>query len=199
MFIVGLNGSPNTEGNTSFLVNKVLNECEKLGAETVLFDIGKIMGKQKNGFCTVCSNPCSGKCYQDTKLEKVFETMRKADGIVVGSPVYFGSVSAQLKAMFDKTRKVRVDKWLYNKVGVGVAVGASKFGGQETTIKAMHDMMLVNGMMIIGDGYIEDDCGHHGICAVKPAKDDEFAAKRAKITAKRLVEVCKATESIRKK
>lgn len=102
-----------------------------------------------------------------------------------------------MKAMFDKTRIVRANKWLYNKVGLCLSVGGSKYGGEETTIKAMQDMMLVNGMIIVGDGYIDDDCGHQGICATRPAKEDENAIKRAVISAKRLAEVCKATESIR--
>lgn len=197
MYIAGLNGSPNKDGNTAFLVKKVLEECEKAGAETVLLDMGKIMGEQKSPFCTVCSTPCTGICYKGTRLEEAFEILRKADGIVIGSPVYFGSVSAQLKAMFDKTRKVRVNKWLYNKVGLGVSVGTSRFGGQEATLKAMHDMMLVNGMIIVGDGFIDDDCGHHGVCAQRPASGDENAVKRAVISAKRLIEVCRATEGIR--
>ncbi|MDF2985777.1 MAG: NADPH-dependent reductase [Eubacterium sp.] len=199
MYIVGLNGSPNKDGNTSFLVNTVLEECTKLGAETIFIELGKIMGELKNSYCTVCSNPCTGNCYKGTDLEEAFRILKKADGIVIGSPVYFGSVSAQLKAMFDKTRKVRANKWLYNKVGLGVSVGTSRFGGQETTLKAMHDMMLVNGMIIVGDGYIDDDCGHHGVCAMRPANEDENAKKRAAISARRMVEVCKATECIREK
>ena len=58
-------------------------------------------------------------------------------------------------------------------------------------------VMLVNGMIIVGDGYIDDDCGHHGVCAMRPARDDENAVKRAVISAKRMVEVCRATEGIR--
>lgn len=197
MKIVGLNGSPNNDGNTSFLVSKVLEECSIRGAQTIMLNVGTIMDQQKKGFCTVCQSPCEGVCYKATKLEEAFEILRNADGLVIGSPVYFGSVSAQLKAMFDKTRKVRANKWLYNKVGICVSVGGSKYGGEETTIKAMQDMMLVNGMIIIGDGYIDDDCGHQGVCATRPASQDENAIKRTVIAAKRLVEVCKATESLR--
>ena len=58
-------------------------------------------------------------------------------------------------------------------------------------MKALHDMMLVHGMTIVGDGYIGDDCGHHGGSAQRPAKEDEFALKRASILAKRLVDACK--------
>ncbi len=197
VYIVGLNGSPNVDGNTGFLVKKVLEECEARGAKTILLNVGKIMQEQKCGFCTVCSNPCTGNCYKGTKLEEAFEILRNADGVVVASPVYFGSVSAQLKAMFDKTRKVRANKGLYNKVGLCMAVGASHYGGEETTIKAMHDMMLINGMIIVGDGYIDDNCGHQGVCATRPAQEDEEAIKRAVMSAKRLIEVCKSTESIR--
>jgi multimeric flavodoxin WrbA len=197
MNIVGLNGSPNNNGNTSFLVNKVLEECSVRGAQTLMLNVGNIMNDQKTSFCTVCSSPCTGVCYKGTKLEEAFEILKNADGIVIGSPVYFGSMTAQLKAMFDKTRMVRANKWLYNKVGLCVSVGGSKYGGEETAIKAMHDMMLVNGMIIIGDGYIDDDCGHHGICATRPAQDDENALKRTVIAAKRLVEVCKATQGTR--
>ena len=57
VYIVGLNGSPNVEGNTSFLVKKVLEECEARGAKTILLNVGKIMQEQKCGFCMVCSNP----------------------------------------------------------------------------------------------------------------------------------------------
>jgi len=45
-------------------------------------------------------------------LEEAYEILKKADAIVMGSPVYFGSVSAQLKAFFDKTRKLRSEKAL---------------------------------------------------------------------------------------
>jgi len=72
-----------------------------------------------------------------------------------------------------------------------VTVGGARFGGQETTMKALHDIMLVHGMTIVGDGYVGDDCGHHGVCAQQPADKDEFAIKRAKILGRRLVDVCK--------
>ena len=198
MLIIGLNGSPNRNGNTKFLINAVLEKAKSLGAQTSILEVPELVNSAKHGFCTACSTPCSGVCYNGTKLEEAFEAIRRADGIVLGSPVYFGSVSAQLKAFFDKTRKLRGEKGLYNKVAAGVTVGTSKYGGQETTMKALHDIMLVQGMIIVGDGYIDDDCGHHGVCAHRPAKDDDYAIKRAEIVAKRLVEVCEQTVSLRK-
>lgn len=192
MLIVGLNGSPNKNGNTKFLLEKVMESAGNRGADTAIIEVAEIMGNLENSFCTVCSNPCSGKCYKGTKLEEAFELLKKADGIIFGSPVYFGSISAQLKAFFDKSRKLRGEKSLCNKVAAGVTVGASKYGGQETTMKALHDIMLVQGMIIVGDGFIDDDCGHQGVCAQRSAENDDFAVRRAEILGKRMVEVCRA-------
>lgn len=197
MLIVGLNGSPNKNGNTKFLMKKVMEKAESLGAETAILEVPELLNSAKHSFCTACTNPCTGVCYADTGLAEAYELLKRADGIVFGTPVYFGSVSGQLKAFFDKTRKLRVEKALYNKVGAGLTVAASKYGGQETTMKALHDIMLVHGMTIVADGYGEDDCGHHGVCAQRPAEGDDFAMRRAAILAKRLVEVCKATASLR--
>jgi multimeric flavodoxin WrbA len=175
-----------------------MEKAESLGADTAIIEVDQVLGTARHGFCKVCSNPCSAACFKSTELEKVFELMAKADGIVFGSPVYFGSITGQLKAFFDKTRYLRNRKALYNKVAAGVTVATSKYGGQETTMKALHDIMLVHGMIIVADGFGEDDCGHHGVCAHRPASEDEFAIKRAEILGKRLVEVCRATEGLRK-
>ena len=198
MLLVGLNGSPNKDGNTKFLLGKVLDQAKSLGADTAILETSELLNSAKHSFCVVCSNPCSGVCYKGTKLEEAFELLKKADGVVFGSPVYFGSMSGQMKAFFDKTRKLRGEKVLYNKVAAGVTVATSKYGGQETTMKALHDIMLVHGMILVADGYGEDDCGHHGVCAHRPAQNDEFAIKRAEILGKRLVEVCEASAQLRK-
>lgn len=197
MLIVGLNGSPNKNGNTKILLEKVISTAKKLGAETKILEVSEIFKGVSQPFCTVCSNPCSGQCFHGTNLEGAFDLLKQADGVVLGSPVYFGSVSGQLKAFFDKSRKLRGEKGLYNTVGAGVTVGNSRFGGQETTMKALHDIMLVQGMIIVGDGYLENDCGHHGVCAQRPGAEDSYALQRAEILGKRLVEVCEATNSLR--
>ena len=191
MLIIGINGSCNVNGNTKFLLNKVLSKAESLGSKTAVIDVGEIMKDLKIPYCNACSNPCSKVCYKGTKLEEVYALMSSADAIVFGSPVYFGTVSAQLKAFFDKTRALRAEKKLYNKYGAALAVAASKYGGQETTIKALHDMMLVQGMLVVGDGYIDDDCGHQGVAAQRLAENDTIGINRAEILGKRLFELCR--------
>ena len=197
MFIVGINGSPDKEGNTAYLLNSILKNINSQGAETKVLNAGELLQSCENKFCIACSSPCSGVCYEETKLEESFEILKKADGIIIGSPVYFGTVSAQIKSFFDKTRKLRTEKALYNTIGAGITVAASKYGGQETTIRTIHDMMLVHGMIIIGDGFRDADCGHYGVCAHRPSDTDANADKRYQVLAKRMVEVCEATMKLR--
>ncbi len=198
MLIVGLNGSPNSEGNTSALLKMVLKEAEAKGSEIKVIPVSKIMIKQKQPFCIACSSPCDARCYEGTELADAFEIIKKADALILASPVYFGTVTGQLKAFWDKTRKLRSDKNLINTLGSALSCGAARFGGQETTIKAMYDMMIIQGMIIVGDGYSDDDSGHHGVCAQQPSVEDLNAEARAIVLGKRLVEVAKETNLLRK-
>lgn len=198
MLVVGINGSPNKDGNTADLIRLALKETEKRGAETKEIYLQEALDAVDNPYCTVCSPRCQGQCYQNTPLEALYDTISKADALLLGSPVYFGTVSAQLKGFWDKTRKLRGEKALLNTVGGAITVGNARFGGQETTSRALYDLMLVQGMIIVGDGYEEDDAGHHGAFAQRPALEDEFAKKRTIILAKRIVQVAEATKSIRK-
>lgn len=187
MYIVAVNGSPSKNGNTVFLLQEVLKYAEKLGAKVEMIHAMEAVMSSRTPFCVNCSSPCNRSCYKGTAFEEEIDKLKKADAIVIGSPVYFGSVSAQLKAFFDKMRDVRAGRVLVGKKCAGVACGHSRFGGQETTLRAIHDIALVLGMTIVGDGIVEIDAGHHGVCSAAPAAQDEFAIKRAEILAKRLM------------
>ncbi len=197
VYIVGINGSPQREGDTAAMLRVALEVAREIGAETELLHVVDAIADQKRPFCVNCTVPCSGVCLKNTKLGEAFDKMRRADGLIIGSPVYFGTVSGQLKSFFDKSRMVRTEKGLLNVVGAGLTVGAARFGGQETTLRAIHDIMLVHGMMVVGDGYLMDDCGHHGGCAQRPALNDQFGLARTRVVAKRIVQVAEATKGIR--
>lgn len=197
MLILAINGSPNKDGNTAYMLETALQEVRSLGAEGVLIHAAEVLRDVKVPFCIACSNPCEGKCYRGTALEEAFNLMQRADGIIVGSPVYFCTVSAQLKGFWDKTRKLRTAKVLVNKIGGALAVGGARFGGQETTLRAIHDMMLCQGLTVIGDGYSEDDAGHQGGCCQKPAREDQEGLKRTRVLARRVFQVAEATKGLR--
>jgi multimeric flavodoxin WrbA len=82
-------------------------------------------------------------------------------------------------------------------VGGALTSGGARFGGQETTLRTIHTMMLIQGMIVIGDSH-EKSPGHHGVNAAQPAQEDANALKRASLMGKRMVQVCEATVSLRK-
>lgn len=79
-----------------------------------------------------------------------------------------------------------------------VTTGGTRFGGQETALRALHDLMLVQGMILVGDGHGAADAGRHGCCAQSPASDDENAVRRAEIPARRVIEAARATSVLRR-
>lgn len=198
MLIIGLNGSPNPDGNTAFLLNMALEKVRSSGPAVELLHAASLVASQKYPYCRACASPCPGRCYRGSDLEHAFQQLASADAVIAASPVYFGTVSAQLKGFWDKTRKLRTEKALLNTVGAAIAVGAARFGGQETTLKALHDMMMVQGMIIIGDGHHSGDAGHQGACATAPAVDDHNAARRIDLLALRVVDVARATAGLRR-
>lgn len=179
------------------LLEVALEAARGKNTEAKLLHVAELLADQKNPFCVQCSDPCQGKCAEGTKLGEAFRLLRKADGILVASPVYFGTVSGQLKAFWDKGRSLRRERALLNVVGGALVVGGARFGGQETTLRALHDMMLVQGMTVVGDGG-EEDCGHQGACAQRPVQEDQLALQRARILARRVVAVAEATMPLRR-
>lgn len=187
MYIVALNGSHNDNGNTTYLLNEVLKHCKDAGAQTELISVHNAVKSAKGPFCINCSSPCSKMCYKGTLLEETFEKVTKADFVIFGSPVYFGSMSAQMKAFFDKTRAVRAEKAWLGKPMAGVTVGATKYGGQERTLDAIHSCALVLGMTVVGNSS-GVTAGHFGVSAQRPAQTDEYAIGACKTLAECILE-----------
>ena len=100
--IIGINGSPNKEGNTSVLMAEALAVCAKMGADVQLIRCSEALKGLKAPFCVHCQSPCQSGV-QGNHWKGITEL--GADGII-GSPVYFETVSGQLKP-WDKTRTLR--------------------------------------------------------------------------------------------
>jgi multimeric flavodoxin WrbA len=196
MYILAINGSPNRNGNTALLLRAVLDAAGEEGVEGRLIQVMDAVKGQKMPFCVACSSPCKEACHdKDTGLKDACDALEAAAAVVLGSPVYFGTVSAQLKALWDKTRAIRTRRSLVGKPAAAVSVGAARFGGQETTLKALHDMLLIQGMSVVGEGTDDTDAGHQGLCAQKPAEEDSYAMERARILGKRLAQEVKKAAS----
>ncbi len=95
------------------------------------------------------------------------EDFVEAAGIIAGSPVYFGTMAAQLKCVFDDFVGIR--KKMENKVGAAFATAGDATGGKETTIFSIIQALLIYGMIIVGDPL--SATGHYGTACVG-APDD---------------------------
>ncbi|MDD6214400.1 MAG: NAD(P)H-dependent oxidoreductase [Firmicutes bacterium] len=184
MYILAINGSPDNNGNTAFLLKEILSHCK--GAECEIVNAGEAVASARQPFCVSCSNPCSKACFKGTMLEEVFDKITRADFVIFASPVYFGSMSAQLKALFDKTRAIRGEKLWLGKPMAAVSVGASKYGGEERTVDHIQSCALVLGMHVIGNSS-ELGMGHFGVSAHRPADKDEYAIAQCKSLANAII------------
>ena len=186
-----INGSPNSEkGNCGAIVKKIEEIMAEQGASCKIINSVEVLKTMKFPFCTACMTPCEAVCSKGTALENAFDIVREAEGVIMISPVYFGSISGELKALWDLFRYLRREKAFYNKFGAAVSVGATKFGGQETALRTMHEMMMVQGMLIAGDAYGEN-MGHFGAAFVRPAVNDSEGIKSLERTVMRMIEITK--------
>lgn len=116
--------------------------------------------------CEGCAN--EEKCVNDETANQINKVLKKADVILAVTPVYFGSMTSQLKALFDKTLPLRRNGFLLkNKFGAAISVGKSRNGGQELALKDIHSWMFIHGMRVVGDN------GHFGGTVVADFENDE--------------------------
>ena len=153
MKVIGFNGSARKDGNTAVLIQKVFDELEVEGIQTTLVNLGP---QSVNGClaCMKCHDNKDGHCVQKKDaLNDWLDEMKTADGIVLGTPVYFANISGQLKCFMDRTGMVaRANGNLFQrKVGAGV-VAARRAG----TVYAFHSLnayFTIAEMIVVGSTY----------------------------------------------
>jgi len=99
-----------------------------------------------------------------------------SDGIIAGSPVYFGTMTAEMKEVFDKFVGIR--RQMGDKIGAAFATSGDESGGKETTLMSIIQAMLIYGMIVIGDPL--DATGHYGV-ACKGPPNQQTAVNAAKL------------------
>ncbi len=108
-----------------------------------------------------------------------------ADGLIVGSPVYFGTMAAQLKMVLDGFVGVR--KKMENKVGAAFATAGDASGGKETTMMSIIQALMIYGMIIVGDPM--SATGHYGTACV--GAPDAGVRENAQRLGRRVAELVK--------
>ena len=151
--LLGVSGSPKKKGsNTTQMVAAALEGAATLGGvETELVELGKLKIEQCTG-CRACRKQEVPYCSViDDDMNPLYPKVMEADGIILGSPVYFASVTALTKAFMDRTTCLggSVGFAMKYKVGAGITVGGTRHGGQELTLAMIRNYFLMMGGILV--------------------------------------------------
>jgi len=176
MKVLGITCSLRKGGNTEILIRETLSSAKEAGAEVELLTlIGKEI-KPCDG-CGTCRK--EGECHIKDDMQPIYEKLLEAEGIILGTPVYFWNMTGQAKVLLDRTYCLRHPRFkLQNKVG-GIVVVAGRRGLANTAMSIQ--TYFVAHHMIVADSVA-------GLGNVKGSvKKDEYAMKGAWETGKQLV------------
>ncbi|MDX9880898.1 MAG: flavodoxin family protein [Prolixibacteraceae bacterium] len=153
MKVLGINGSPRKGGNTEILIKTVFAELEKEEIDTELVQIGN---KPVHGCtaCGKCREVLNGRCQiKNDLINQLIEKMVQADGIILGSPVYFADVTSEMKALIDVSGYVTRGNGHLLKRKVGAAVIVERRGGSIHAFETINNFFLINQMIVPGSNY----------------------------------------------
>jgi multimeric flavodoxin WrbA len=186
--IVGICGSPRQQA-TEHVLREALRMLEERGFETRFWSV-----RGKNvGFCTHCDYCLKNKeCVFKDDMQELYALLKDADGIVFATPVYNGGISAQTKTVMDRCRAVvAADKDFFKfKIGMGIALGGDRVGGQEAALQQIHTFYILNGMIPVSGGFFGANLGATFWTkdTLEGAKQDEEGFRSLKKTVKRFAE-----------
>ncbi|MBQ6850037.1 MAG: flavodoxin family protein [Oscillospiraceae bacterium] len=164
MKVLLISGSPRKEGNTAIALNEMVKVFEKEGIETEIMHIG---GKDIRG-CIACGK-CRqlGHCVFDDAVVEAGKKLAQADGLVVGSPVYYASANGTVTSFMDRLFYSNSSDL---RMKVGAAIAVARRGGQTTTFDQLNKYFTISGMPVASGQYWN---GVHGSAPGEAEQDSE--------------------------
>ncbi len=146
MKVLAINGSPRKNGNTQVMIDEAAKPLMRAGVKVEFVSVRDYDIRP----CDACEE-CYTKPWQcpikDDAL-KLLRKMAKADGLIIGSPVYGADVTAQLKALMDRSVIPYNIQAFKDKVGAAISVGAGAHGGQELAVLQIMTFFAFHGMIV---------------------------------------------------
>ncbi len=151
-FAVAINGSPRKGGNTERMLTRALEPLKKTGWETELVQIG---GRTIRGCraCFACRNRKDNTCVTSDIFNEVFQKMLRADAIIIGSPTYVSDVTAETKALIDRSVFVALANEFSLRGKIGAAVAVHRRAGAVNVFDTINRMFLMALMVVPGSFY----------------------------------------------
>jgi multimeric flavodoxin WrbA len=193
--ILGICGSPRRKA-TEFLLTEALRMLEKKGFETEFFTV-----RGKNiGFCQHCDYCLRNKeCRLKDDMFILYPMLKRAEGLIFATPVYNGGLSGQTKVIMDRCRALLAQNpdVFRHKVGMAIAVGGDRIGGQELAIQQIMTFYLLNGTLPVSGGAFGANLGatFWSKDTLKDARLDKEGLRSLKKTIKRFAEMLKQNKS----
>ncbi len=147
MKVLLINGSPKANGNTAFSLQQMAEVFADQGIETEIIHVGH----QVIRGCTGCGS-CykTGKCVIDDMVNEFALKFKEADGMVLGSPVYYASANGTLVAFLDRLfYSTRFDK----RMKVGASIAVARRGGCSATFDQLNKYFTISGMPVASSHY----------------------------------------------
>jgi multimeric flavodoxin WrbA len=154
MRVVAFNGSPRKGGNTSRYIDAALEPIRNKGHEAEKVQIGGYMVRGCTA-CLSCRKTGDGRCiYDDDPMNSWIEAMKKADAVIIASPVYFSDMTPEVKALIDRAGyalRGMAENPLTRKIGAGIAV--ARRAGHTHTLMSINQFFFINDMVVPGSTY----------------------------------------------
>ena len=167
MKVLGIVSSSRKGGNTETLVSEVLGSAQEAGAEMELLLLRDKIIQPCDG-CRTCHK--TGVCHIRDDMQEIYPELEAADAIVLGTPVYFWTVSGQCKTLIDRTYCYHTSRHLRGKVGAGVIAtrraGATQAFSVINNFFNLHRMVAAGGVFGYGEerGAVRQDAQAMGEC-----------------------------------
>ncbi len=186
--IVGISCSPRAGKTTAAALTRCLKAAREgaPGIETELIELAAL---------SIPAQLAAGQPLREGEVDDFPALVEQLSdpavvGIIVGSPVYFGNMSALCKAFLDRCGAFRSGGFLLrNKVAGVLAVGAARNGGQELTIRSIQTALLCQDMIIVGDGQPTARIGATLWSQNDTIAEDEFGGQTADNLGRRVAEM----------
>ena len=154
MKVVAISSSPRRDGNTAILLRHVLAELDVAGIETELVQLA---GKSLSGCtgCLKCATALDNHCHgvKDDGVNECIDKMLAADGILLGTPVYFGDANATMRALIERTGYATRKNGNPLARKVGAAVIAVRRGGAMHAFDSVNHFFQIAAMVVVGSSY----------------------------------------------
>ncbi len=153
MKVLAINGSPKPSGNTAQALQILLHEVKNAGIDTELVTIGNKSIRGCIG-CGQCAEKKNGRCIPfDDTVNELLPKMIEADGIVLGSPVYYSGVNGTIKSFLDRAFFVAGSNGSLFRLKIGASLVAVRRSGGTAAFDQLNKYFQISEMMTVGSCY----------------------------------------------